>query len=123
MKLQWPLESAEGKALKSWADYHPIAREYLFHIPNGGYRNAREAKNLQLQGLKSGVPDYFLSYPVHPYHGLYIELKRRSKSISITSNNQKLWIIKLNKVGYKALEAYGWEEAAKIIENYLSGGV
>jgi len=32
----------------------------IFHIPNGGKRNAREAARFKRMGVKAGVPDLFL---------------------------------------------------------------
>ena len=34
--------------------------QLLFHVPNGGKRNAAEAAHLKRQGVKAGVPDLFL---------------------------------------------------------------
>lgn len=44
--------------------------EYIYHVPNGGSRNAREAANLKAQGVKPGVPD--LELPVA--RGAYTDL-------------------------------------------------
>ena len=44
-----------------------------FHVPNGGSRNIREAKNLQRMGVLPGVPDLlFLRRNLPP---LFVELK------------------------------------------------
>jgi len=125
-KIKIPLESSEAKALKTWADYHPIAKNHLIHIPNGGSRNLVEAKNLKLQGVKAGVSDYFLSYPTCACHcncggayGLWIELKRCDKKMSRLTYEQAEWLASQERVGYVAHVAYGWEDAAKKIEDYL----
>ncbi len=47
----------------------------LYHIPNGGKRNEREAAALKRQGVRAGVPDLCLPVAKGKYHGLYIELK------------------------------------------------
>lgn len=52
-----------------WSQQPSIRRQWpelalLHHIPNGGTRDAVEAKHLKQQGVKSGVPDLCLSYPV-----------------------------------------------------------
>ena len=116
MKYKIPIEEEEGKALKKWADYHPIAR-LMFHIPNGGSRHLYEAVNLKAQGVKAGIPDYFLPYPYKDKHGMFIELKRRSKSK--ISRHQQECLKKLDSLGYKTVVAYGWEHAVKEIEEYL----
>ena len=47
----------------------------LFHIPNGGTRDAIEGRHLKQQGVKRGVPDLCLPVARGGYHSLYIELK------------------------------------------------
>ncbi len=112
-------EEIEQKALIQRCNLNPITRDYLFAIPNGGSRHLIEARNLVLQGVKKGVPDLFLAYPSEPYHGLFIELKRREKKIANITKEQKQWIARLNAVHYLAVVAYGWEEAWDVIHNYL----
>lgn len=48
---------------------------WLYHTPNGGMRNSREAVKLKRVGVKKGVSDICLPYPHGRYHGLYIEMK------------------------------------------------
>lgn len=111
-----PTEDYEMKALVKWLTYQKIIH---YHIPNGGYRNAKEAAKLKRCGVKSGIPDLCIPIAKKPYHGLYIELKRRDRSKSVISKNQKKWIIDLRIQGYCVEVAYGWEEAVKLIETYL----
>ena len=47
----------------------------LFHVPNGGTRDAVEGRHLKQQGVKRGVPDLCLPVPSGRYHGLFLELK------------------------------------------------
>lgn len=90
--------------------------ELLFHIPNGGKRNALEAAHLKRQGVKAGVPDLFLPVPRGVYHGLFIELKVGKNK---QTENQKHWQQLLTEQGYISLVCYGWEEAVEKIEKYL----
>lgn len=91
--------------------------DYMFAIPNGGSRHILEAVNLKRQGVKSGVPDIFLSLPSKRYHGMFIELKRVNNFA--ISKQQHEWIDKLNAAGYCARIAKGWEKAKEMIEEYL----
>lgn len=114
---QW--EAAEQTALFRWAglmsgQFPEI--EMLYHIPNGGSRNKIEAAHLKQQGVKAGVPDLCLPVSRGEYHGLYIELKYGKNK---PTENQKRWIKLLRSQNYKAEVAYGWEEASKIILEYL----
>ncbi len=110
-------ESEHQKAIFQWAKLHPICKDYLFAIPNGGTRNIREAVNMRSQGVRKGVSDMMLAYPTPTAAGLWIELKRNRKSLVTTE--QKSWLQRMKGVGYEAHLAYGYEEAIKIMEEYL----
>ena len=91
----------------------------LYHIPNGGKRDAKTATILKRQGVKAGVPDLHLPVARGGYHGLYIELKVGDNT---TTKKQKDWIRELNKQGYLAVVCYGWDEAAKQLLDSLETG-
>lgn len=91
----------------------------LYHIPNGGKRDAKTATILKRQGVKAGVPDLHLPVARGGYRGLYIELKVGDNT---TTKKQKDWIRELNKQGYLAVVCYGWDEAAKQLLDYLETG-
>ena len=114
-------------ALIAWRDLH--ARRYpelglLVAIPNGGYRNAREAARLKRMGVRAGVSDYFLAVPRPPKEpggcdvicGVWIELKSPKGKLSPA---QKQWFIEVERQCYGAVVCYGWLEAARGICDYL----
>ena len=110
-------ESQEQKQLIQWCRTDPRL-QFIFHIPNesiGG--QAWIARNRQL-GVKSGVPDLMLPIPAKGFHGLFIEMKTKTGHVSV---EQKRWLRALTELGYKAVIARGWEEARKIIMEYLDG--
>ena len=117
-----PLESVEQKRLFEWAGYergrHPEL-ELMFHIPNGGKRNAAEAARFKAEGVKAGVPDICLPVARGGYHGLYIELKRREGGHA--TDKQLDWLERLSGQGYKTAVCHGWEAAANVITAYLKG--
>jgi hypothetical protein len=104
-------------ALFKWASLYPMVNDYLFHIPNGGYRNPREAFVLKKQGVKKGISDLFFAFPNEKYHGLWIEMKSEK---GVLSEDQEEWLIKMNKMGYLAVVAKGWEMARDIILDYIN---
>ena len=103
-------------ASMNWKKYPALFR--LFHIPNGGSRQIAEAVHLKRMGVKAGVPDLFLPYPVEPWHGLWIEMK------SLTGRPtalQKEWIEWLREQGYAAYVCKGAEAAINCLLMYLKG--
>ena len=114
-------EASEQAALFEWAaraqgKYPELG--LLFHVPNGGSRDPREAAHLKRQGVKSGVPDLCLPVPRGPFHGLFIELKRVKGGA--LSGRQKEWLGLLNHHGYRAVVCRGWLEARETILEYLN---
>lgn len=116
-----PTEAQECALFIAKARYHPILSKHLIHNANGGSRHILEAVNLRRQGVKKGVSDYFLAYPMNGHHGLWIEMKRADKSRSVVSREQKDWIELMRSVNYQAHVAYGANMAWEICINYLNG--
>lgn len=102
------------------------ALKMLYAVPNGaklpyrknsnGKRYSPEAMRLKREGLKSGVPDIALAFPVGRYHGFYLELKHGRNT---ASDAQESWLEALNHLGYCAVLAWGYEDAKAAIINYL----
>lgn len=117
-----PTEDQEQAALIQWCEanrrrYAGIDR--IFAVPNGGYRDRRNAATLKRTGTKAGVPDLCIPVPKGRYHGLWIEMKRRKKYA--VSDEQKDWQAYLNGAGYLAVIAHGCDEAIHYIEEYWRG--
>jgi len=124
-KLDWDSPISEGhtymseddeqRQLIQWCRTRPEL-QYLFHIPNENTAGIKwGVRNRQL-GVKSGVPDLMLPIPMKGYHGLFIEMKAMNGELG---KNQGLWLQALTTFGYKAVVAYGWKEAKRVIEEYL----
>lgn len=113
----------EQIAIIQWAYHQPIPRDYLIAIPNGGSRHPIEARNLKRQGVKAGVSDLFLAYPVSPYAGLWIELKRPSPHKSNVTTAQATWLERMQQIGYAGYVAYGSVDAIQKINTYLQGKI
>ncbi len=103
------LEHEEQTALFAWAKVEARRDprlELLYAVPNG-------------TGMKAGVPDICLPVPAHGFHGLYIELKRTGGTPCDVKPEQSRWLERLNLQHYRAVVAYGWEDAMNYIQQYL----
>jgi hypothetical protein len=115
-----PTESQEQRKLiawkNDWKERFPEL-ELLHSNANGGYRAKRTAVIMHLEGTVRGIPDLFLPIPKYGYHGLYIELKRTRGGR--LSEEQKHIIALLKDQHYKVEVCKGFEEARKVIVDYL----
>ena len=113
-------EDTEQIGVIEWANWnlnrHPELT-LLFHIPNGGKRNATEAARFKAMGVKAGVPDLFLPVPKGGFAGLWIEMKYGKNK---TTDNQVRWLGMLQKMGYKTIVCYSGTEATQALEEYLT---
>ena len=117
-----PTEDAEQLAVVAWCEGYAVAdarARLLLHIPNGGSRHIAEATKLHRLGVRAGVPDLLLPVAVAPYHGLWIEMKRRKGGQ--VSAAQHGWIDALRAEGYAVAVARGADEAIDTIIAYLGG--
>jgi hypothetical protein len=120
-------EDQEQALLIKWCKQRTYGGKFLdeiiFAIPNGGFRNAREASKLKRTGVRPGVFDLFLPIgnlpsPSQPggYYGLFIEMKAGKGK---ESPAQLTFAKTVSDLGYKAVICYGWREAANAIADYL----
>ena len=118
-----PEESQEQKALFKWWRVYSRHAPHLvmYHIPNGGRRDAITGARLKAEGVVAGVPDIFLAVPRQGFHGLYVELKRQ-KGGRLESSQEDI-IARLRQAGYRVEVCKGWWEAREVIENYLTGEI
>lgn len=115
-------EAQHQAAVIKWSQQPHIRARYpelalLFHIPNGGTRDAVEGKHLKQQGVKKGVPDLCLPVPKGIYHALYIEMKTEKGR---TTSDQEWWGNSLLLQGNMWEVCHGWESAVRVLEWYLN---
>lgn len=116
-RLNTPKESDLQKScIAYFRRQYPKYSDLLFAIPNGGFRNGREAKNLQRQGVLSGVPDLMLAAPFFWYHGLFIELKRGKNKLT---PNQIAMMDRLENRGYCVKVVRSLDEFINVVKEYL----
>ncbi len=131
-------EEKEQIALIEWSrfvkvpDTNCVVSDLLFAIPNGAYlagnvgQRANQMRRLKRAGLKTGVSDLFFSCPRGGYSGLYIEMKKPRDKFSgpaairnALSDDQRKWQVLMLEMGYNAVTCYGFDEAKKVLTNYL----
>ena len=120
--LQEPEEDVEQIALFRWAAYNQgrwPELKLMFHIPNGGKRSKAEAVRFKELGVKAGVSDVFLPVARAGCHGLWIEMKRLRSGRP--SKEQLEWIEAMTAQGFAATVCHGWEQAVKVIVEYMKG--
>lgn len=106
-------------ALFQWAA--TAARDYpalrmMFAIPNGTRAVPRVAAKMKAEGVLKGASDIFLPCAAGGKHGMFIEMKTRTGSMS---PEQKAFQEAMREAGYHAITCRGWEEAAAEIVKYL----
>lgn len=117
-----PLEEDEQRALFNWVEYtqgQAPDLALMFHIPNGGSRDRREAAKMKGAGVRAGVPDIFLACPRNGFSGLFIELKRRNGKPSDVSAEQSSWLVALDMKGYCTAVCFGADDAIETVKAYL----
>jgi hypothetical protein len=108
-------EHQEQVALFQWMRMqHP--KITIFAIPNAAKRSPQLANYMKSEGLMAGVADIFLMKAVGKYHGLFIEMKSQSGTVS---DSQKKFLDKADAEGYATCVCYSYEEAKEIVEKYL----
>lgn len=91
----------------------------IFAIPNGTAAGAKIGADMVKEGVRKGVPDYFVAAPRGDWHGLFIELKLADGVPSDCSAEQQEWLARLSAVGYDTEVAYGWRHAWRVVCEYL----
>ena len=114
-------EAQEQATLFRWAAQPSIRGRYpelklLHHVKNETKEGAAQVAIDRARGVRKGVPDLCLPVARGGYHGLYIEMKTAKGRLS---TEQEWWLKELNGQQYRAVMCRGWEEAVKVLEEYL----
>lgn len=117
-------EALEQMILLAWAMgeesvAYPEA-SYLYHTPNGEYRDERTVMPLALMGVRKGIPDLHLPVSRGGYLTLYLEMKDTGKS---QTPEQVTWQRILEAEGHAYRIAYRWEQGRDYIIEYLEGNM
>ena len=114
------LESAHQQQVIEWARWASRSAKYpmlnMLHCSLNGVKLSKtQAGIAKGQGMLSGVPDLFLPVPRGRYHGLFIEMKHGTNTLT---DNQKKFLQNAANVGYAVSVCYSASEAIKRIEDY-----
>ncbi len=137
------LEEHEQIALLAWAANVMVdigngerirLGDVMYAIPNGTYLGgsdkARQFQMARLKraGLKPGVFDLLITLPRGEWHALWCEMKKPRDEFSgpaavrsAVSEEQRAFGTLQQRLGYRTVVCYGYDEARRAIEHYVSG--
>ena len=103
---------------------HPPLGQLVYHVPNGGRRNAIEAARLKSAGVRAGVSDLHIPLPIlnRPLEGsestgLWIEVKAPGKHRRPTMA-QSHWLDLMRSHGAEAHVIDRLEDAQALLADY-----
>ena len=91
-------------------------KDFVYAIPNGGYRTKRTGKTLKAEGVKKGIPDTHCFIARAPYHSLYIEFKTEKGTLR---PEQEQVIAMLREQGHKVVVCRSSQSGLTEILKYL----
>jgi hypothetical protein len=98
---------------------------FAYAVPNGIWIPAPLQQRIQIimaqrrLGLKKGIPDVIIDFPLHAWHGCRLELKR--DATSQIHDEQKHWCESLRGRGYFVELCAGLGAATAAVGRYLRG--
>ena len=114
-------EHAHAVALMNWVHLYAVRQwpgiALMFHIPNEAKRSFVTAARLKAEGMKPGIPDYFLPVARDQFHGMFLELKKIGEKPTL---EQAKALGELQGMGYYSTCERGWIAAAGALVEYLS---
>lgn len=114
-------EEREQAKLIAWS-HKPSVRSlmpelaWLHHSPNGGKRDGFTGGQMKALGVKPGFPDLILPVAVKNSHGLVIEMKSATGSLS---PHQKAWLDHFELQNWQIRVVRSAQEARSVICQYL----
>jgi hypothetical protein len=89
----------------------------IIAIPNGGYRDIKEAARLKKEGVYRGVPDLFIPVAKQGFHGLWIEMKIKPNTLTEAQHKVRQELL---NAGYQHYVCYSFDEFMNIVKLYFS---
>ena len=82
-------------------------------VPNGGYRNTKEAAIMQREGILAGFSDLMI---IAQHNVLFVEMKTKD---GLQSDKQKEFQNKVNRLGFEYVICRSFEQSVLAIERWL----
>ncbi len=111
------LESNLQTACMNWARLQ-YPKLLIWHCPNGGSRNIKEAARLKREGVLAGVSDIHVDKACGQWHGLKIEMKAGQGKLT---DAQRAYLQTVKNEGYATAVCYTFEEFQEVLTKYLKG--
>lgn len=106
-------DQLQAKIYQHFHNHYPNLRGLLFAVPNGGWRNAREAQKLKSTGVVAGVADLLFIYKKRIY---CFELKTAKGT---QQKVQKQWQQVVENQGVDYFIIRSLDEFKKVLNNIL----
>lgn len=87
-------------------------RPIIYHVPNGGKRDPREATNLKVQGALAGVPDLEIVLP----HGRSLKIEMKASDGRLSASQIELHD-HMSALGHAVITAYSAEDALNKLQH------
>lgn len=104
--------------------HYKYPKVLFFSVPNGAHlaggakQRAASMNILKREGFLPGVADLVIFEPRGPYSCFFLEMKRAVGGV--LSDNQRDFLIEVEKRGAFAAVAHGADEAIEFIDTYLA---
>lgn len=106
------IESEIQQSVVQW--FHMKYPNYIIAaVPNGGFRNAREAAIMQREGVLAGFADLII---ISKQNILFLELKT---PIGVLSKKQKEFQKKVNNLGFQYVVCRSFDQAVMVIVSWI----
>ena len=83
-------------------------------VPNGGYRNTKEAAIMQREGILAGFSDLMI---IAQHNVLFVEMKTKD---GLQSDKQKEFQNKVSRLGFEYIICRSFEQSVLAIERWLN---
>ena len=99
---------------RHWSKIPKLAeRPIIYHVPNGGQRDPREAANLKVQGALAGVPDLEIVLP----KGRCLKIEMKASDGRLSKSQIELHD-HLSALGHPVVTAYSAEDALNKLQQF-----